>query len=259
MCRGKNLFWAKFSIRLVISGFCQISSFADSYWSQLSILSQIFNTTENFWILQNFILRMSWVIKTLNFGLNFYCDWKFLNFTKFHSLHVSSGQKCMFLSQIFNTTQNFWILSNFILWRFWVVKTLNFDQNFKCDWKFLNFTKFPPLHVPNGQKCQFLAKFSTRLKISWFCPISSFAGSEWSKISFSAKFWTLLKISGFYQFLSFAGPEWSKLSISAKFSAQLEISGCCQNSSFPCSKLSKIYVSFSQIFNVMTQNVRIFS
>ena len=34
----------------------------------------------------------------------------------------------------------------------------------------------PPSHVPSGQKCLFLAKFLTRLKISWFCPISSFAG-----------------------------------------------------------------------------------
>ena len=76
-----------------------------------------------------------------------------LNFTKFHPSHVPSGQKCMFFakfsskleisefwlifilrrscvvknllffSQIFNTTQNFWILSNFILCRFWVAET----------------------------------------------------------------------------------------------------------------------------------------
>ena len=97
----KNLFSAKFSTRLIISGFCQISFFADSKWSKLSILSQIFKR-----------------------------DWKFLDFIKFHSSHVPSGQK---LSQIFNMTQNFWILSNFILCRFWVVETLNFDQNFKWD------------------------------------------------------------------------------------------------------------------------------
>ena len=89
-------------------------------------------------ILPNFYLCMSRVVKTINFGLNFYCDWKFLNFTKFRPSHILSGQKCMFfldfsgfcqilsfagsewatlsfLSQIFNTTENFWILPNFIL------------------------------------------------------------------------------------------------------------------------------------------------
>ena len=59
----------------------------------------------------------------------------------------------------------------------------------------------------------FFAKFSTLLKISWFWPISFFAGFEWSKISFWAKFWTWLKISGFCQFSSFTGPEWTKLAI----------------------------------------------
>ena len=79
--------------------------------------------------------------------------------------------------------------------------------------KISEFTKFPPSRVPSGQKCLFFAKFSTRLKISWFCPISFFAGSEWSKISFWAQFWTWLKISGFCQFSSFTGPEWTKIAI----------------------------------------------
>ena len=117
-----------------------------------------------------------------NFGLNFDCGWKFLNFTKFHSSHVLSGQKCMFLtlSQIFNTTQNFWILSISSFedseW-----SKLSLDQNLKCDWKYLNFTEF--------------------------YQISSFACPEWSKMSVFWQIFTkinkseicLQKLQKFYQ------------------------------------------------------------
>ena len=99
-----------------------------------------------FWILSNFILCWFRVGNTLIFEPNFQHDWKFLDCAKFHPLHVQSG------------------------------RTLNFGLDFDCNWKFLNFTTFHPLHVPSGQKCLFLAKFSTRLKISWFCKILSFAG-----------------------------------------------------------------------------------
>ena len=115
----------KFSTRLKISGFCQVSSFAGPKWSKISFLSQIFDTNQNF-----------------------------LDFVKFHPLLVCSGQNSHNLSQIFNATENFWILPNFILCMSWVFKTL-----------------------------KFYAKFSARLKISEFCQISSFAGSEWSKLS----------------------------------------------------------------------------
>ena len=170
-------------------------------------MSLLFNTAQNFLIFVKFYPSQIQSGQTLNLEPNFKGHSKFLDFAKFHPLKVmQKGSNSRFQAK-FSTRLK---ISQK---RFWVVKTLNFDQNFKCDWKFLNFTKFPPSHVPSGQKCQFLAKFSMWLKISWFCPISSFAGSEWSKISLWAKFWTLLKISGFYQISSFAGPEWSKLSI----------------------------------------------
>ena len=263
---SNSLFQVKFSTRLKISGFCQISSFAGLEWSKIYFLSQIFNTNqnfsrfcqissfafpewsklsilgliliviENFWILPHFILCMSRVVKNvsceLNFWhkskfldfakfhpsqvrsgqnldckLNFQRDWKYLDFAIFHPSQVWSGQKSDFFSQIFKTNQNFsgfcQILSfaagfrvgNTLIfepnfqhdWKFLDCakfhplhvqsgRTLNFGLDFDCNWKFLNFTTFHPLHVPSGQKCLFLAKFSTRLKISWFCKILSFAG-----------------------------------------------------------------------------------
>ena len=96
-------------------------------------------------------------------------------------------------------TQNFWMLSNFFLYRSRVVKSLNFGPNVWRIWKFLDFAKFNPSHVLSLQKCQFWAKFLTWIKISWFCKISSFAGQEWSNSRFQAKFSTWLKISGFCQ------------------------------------------------------------
>ena len=146
----------------------------------MSVLSQIFNATQNVWILLGFV-------KNLFFEPNFqYCQ---------------------------STTQNFWILPNFIVGMSRVVKTLNFGLNFYCDWKFLNFTNFHLSHVLNGQKCQFWAKFLTRIKIS------SLAGQGWSNSRFQVKLqrdWKYLKnikISLFHQILSFLGPEWSKFSI----------------------------------------------
>ena len=180
-----------------------------------------------------------------NFGLNFDCGWKFLNFTKFHSSHVLSGQKCMFLtlSQIFNTTQNFWILSISSFedseW-----SKLSLDQNLKCDWKYLNFTEFYQISsfaCPEWSKMSVFDKFSTWLKIFWFFPISSFAGSEWLKISFYIKFTTWLKISGFCQ-ISYPSHVLSgqKSQFWAKFSTWLKISGFCQISTFAGSEWSKI-------------------
>ena len=114
--------WAKFSTQLQISGCCQISSFAGPEWSKVSILSQMFDATENFWIVPNFILCMLWVVKNVSFEL------------------------------VFDTNQNFLILQNFILSRSGVVKTLNFKPNFQRDWKFLNFAKFHPLQVLQWSK-----------------------------------------------------------------------------------------------------------
>ena len=84
----KSWFWARFSMQLKISWFCQISTFACPEWLKLSTLGLIFIAIENFWILPNFILRMSWVVKNVCFKPNFQHDSKFLDFTKFHPLQV---------------------------------------------------------------------------------------------------------------------------------------------------------------------------
>ena len=197
---------------------------------RLLISSQIFNATENFWILPNFILCRSRVVNLI------------------------------FESNLQHRSKFFWILSNFILCWFGVVKTLIFEPNFQRDRKFLDFATFHHPHVLNGQKCQFWAKFLTRIKIS------SLAGQGWSNSWFQVKFTTQLKISGLCQIPSFAGLEWSKISFlsqifnatenflilpnfylcmswvvkslkfCAKFSTRLKISEFCQLLSFACSE-----------------------
>ena len=182
---SNSLFQAKFSTRLKISGFCQISSFAGLEWSKIYFLSQIFNTnqnfsrfcqissfagsewsalsffsqicsvTENFWILPNFILCMSRLVKNVSCELNFWHESKFLDFPKFHPLQVRSGQN------------------------------LDCKPNFQRDWKYLDFAIFHPSQVWSGQKSDFWAKFSTQIKIFLdFVKILSFAGSEWVTLSF---------------------------------------------------------------------------
>ena len=143
-----------------------------------------------------------------------------------------------------------------------MVETLNFDQNFKCDWKFLNFSKFPPSHVPSSQKCPLLAKFSTRLKISWFWPIHSLQVLSGQKSHFDPNLQhDFFKISGFCQISypshvlsSQKSQFWAKFSTQLKicgFSTRLKICGFCQISSFagqalpPCQKS----LFLSQIFN----------
>ena len=179
--RSNSRFQAKFSMRLKISSFAVLevvvkkSHFWVKFSTQINIfmdfvkfhpllvlsgqnshnLSQIFNVTKNFWILPNFILCMSWVVKNLNFGQNFQHDSKFLDFAKFHPLQVRPCHLVKnLLSQIFNSALNFLILPNFIL-----------------------------SQVQSGQNSQFWAKFSTPLKSSRFCQISSFVGPEWPKMS----------------------------------------------------------------------------
>ena len=218
----------------------------------MSVLSQIFNATQNVWILLGFV-------KNLFFEPNFqYCQ---------------------------STTQNFWILPNFIVGMSRVVKTLNFGLNFYCDWKFLNFTNFHLSHVLNGQKCQFWAKFLTRIKIS------SLAGQGWSNSWFQVKFTTRLKISEKYQnffispnfillgsrvvkilnfepnfqhhskFLDFAKFHLSwvqsgqKCQFWAKFSTWLKMSAFCQLSAFPGPEWSKMSILIQILTG--TKNFRI--
>ena len=259
-----------------ISKFCKISSFPYSEWSKMSVLIQIFNTAENVRILQNFILR--WSFLKMSIWAKFSTPLQISGCCQISSFAGPEWSTLSFFSQICSVTENFWIVPNFILCMSRVVKTLNFGLDFDCDWKFLNFTTFHPLHVQSGQKCQLWAKFLTPIKISWFCKISSFAGQEWSKSRLQAEFSTRLKISGFCHISSFAGLEWSKIwflsqifntnqnfsgfckilsftgqewsnsPFQAKFSMWLKISGFCQISSFTGLEWSKI--SFlSQIFN----------
>ena len=94
------------------------------------------------------------MVKNVNFELSFQQLSKFLDFAKFHPSKIQSGQT-LNLRQIFTATENFWILPNFILPMFWVVKNVSF----------LDFAKFHPSHVAGGQKCQFLAKFLTWIKM----------------------------------------------------------------------------------------------
>ena len=185
------------------------------------VFSQIFNTTQNFLILQNFVPCRScqfWA----KFSILPKHNSKFLDFAKFHLWYVPSGQNSQhvwilpgFVKNLFfepnfqycqSTNQNFWILPNFIDGMSRVVKTLNFGLDFYSDWKFLNFTNFHLSHVLNGQKCQFWAKFLTRIKIS------SLAVQGWSNSWFQVKFTARLKISGLCQIPSSAGLEWSKIS-----------------------------------------------
>ena len=149
----------------------QIFNATQSVWSLPGFVKNLFfepnfqycqSTTQNFWILPNFIVGMSRVVKTLNFGLDFYCDWKFLNFTSFEL--------------------NLWQESKFHHWQVRGGQTLDFKLNLQRDWKYLDFAKF-----------------------------RSFAGLEWSKIW--ARFSMQLKISSLCQNSTFACPEWSKLSI----------------------------------------------
>ena len=130
--------------------------------------------------------------------LNFRHESKFLDFAKFHPSQKWSK----------------------------VVKNLIFEPDFQHKSNFfLDFVKFYPLLVWSGQNSHFLAKFSTQLKISGFCQISSFACTEWAKhtnfapefsiffpsgqkCQFWAKCSTWIKISWFCKISSFAGQEW---------------------------------------------------
>ena len=138
----------------------------------MSVFSQIFNTTQNFLILPNFILCMSVSDQKSHFEPNLQHYLKFLDFAKFHILCMSLEMSVF--SQIFNATQNFLILPNFIFCRFWVIKNFILSQIYNTtSLKFLDFAISYPLHVLSGQKSQFWAKFSTWLKISGICQISS--------------------------------------------------------------------------------------
>ena len=309
---GQNSqFWGKFSAQLLISGFCQISSFACLKWSKnVKIETKIFNSTQNVVILSNFILRMFWAVKNVgfwakfstqqkisrfcrfsvvrylilipfdknvNFEPNFQHNSKRRNFVKFHPSYVLSCQKCRILSQIWkfgtqlktepnlkiwNTTENFRILqvlsgqishlepkyehdSKFLdLAKFHFSQVLNFYPNFYHDWKFLNFAEFYPLHVLSDQKCRFWAKFSTQVKISGFCQISSFAGLKRSKMSILSHifnttqnvgilsnfilrmFWAVKNV-GFWAKFENLEHNW-KLSQIWKFESRLKISGFCR-------------------------------
>ena len=170
--------WSKITILIqILNGtenfrFYQIPSLAGPEWSKISFLNQIFKTTQNFWMLSNFflhrsrvvkslnlgpnvwpiwkfldlILRMSWVFKNVNFELNFWHESKFLDFAKFHPSQVRSGQ------------------------------TLDFKPNFQRDWKFLDFAKFPPGWGGGGEHSHYGGDADVRLQR---LPIFSAAVTQW--------------------------------------------------------------------------------
>ena len=152
-------------------------------------------------------------------------------------------------------TENSWILPNFILCRSKVV------ENLISIW----------------------AKFSTWLKISVSCQISSFSGPKWSrnlnfesnyfdptenfwilpsfnlprnevvkKLNFWAKFSTQLKYSGFCPISYLQIRSGQKSHFLTKFSTRLKYSGFCQISSFADSEWLKMSI-LRQIFTP-TQN-----
>ena len=231
-------------------------------------------------MLSNFILRRSRVVKSLNFEPNVWRNWKFLDFVQSHPSHVLSGHKCQFFELNFQHESKFLDFAQFHPSQVRSGQTLDFRSNFQHDWKFLDFAKFNfilrrsgvvknlifepnfqhkskffwifvkfhPLLVWSGQNFHFWAKFLTRLKISGFCQILSYACPECSKLSnfvpnfrrdwkflnfakfhpslvlsgqkcqFWAEFLTQIKIS------SFAGQVWSNTRFRAKFSPRLKIS-----------------------------------
>ena len=137
----KSIFWARFSTQIkIFLDFVKFHSLLVQSGQHSHFLAKFAAKTENFWILPNFILCMSRVVKTLNFGLDFDCNWKFLNFTTFHPLlHVQSGQKCQ-------------LWAKFLTW-------------IKISW----FCKISSFAGQEWSKSRLQAKFSTRLKISGFC------------------------------------------------------------------------------------------
>ena len=118
----------------------------------MSILSQILNGTENFWIFAKFHPQVPSGQKS-DFWTKFLTWLKISGFCQISSFAGPAWSKISFLSQIFQHLS-----------------------------KFLDFAKFHPLQVQSGQNSQFWAKFSTRLKISGFYQISFFACPEWSKM-----------------------------------------------------------------------------
>ena len=181
-------FKPKFSTRLKISGFCQISSFADSEWLKLTILIKILNATKNFWILLNFTKFPPSHLPSgqkCPFLTNFQRNSKFPDFAQFHPLQVLSGQKSHFNSNLEHNLKFLDFAKFRILRMSWVVKNLNFGQNFQHDSKFLDFAKFHPLQV---RPCRLVKNFF-----------------------FEPNFQRCSKFLDFTKFYSFAGP--SKLSI----------------------------------------------
>ena len=203
---------------------------------KLSISSQIFNATANIWILPNFILRRSGVVKNLFSEPNFQQQIKiFLDFVKFHPLLVQSGQHSHFLAKfaawlkisgfcqissfacpewsklsilglILIAIEHFWILPHFILCMSRVVKNVSCELNFWHESKFLDFAKFHPSQVRSGQTLDFKPNFQRDWK---FLDFAKFHPSQvWSgqKSHFWAKFSTQIKI--FLDFVKFH-PSWS--------------------------------------------------
>ena len=140
------------------------------------------------------------------------------------------------------------MLSNFILCRSRVVKSLKFEPNVWRNWKLLDFAKFHPSHVASGQKCKFWV-FLTWIKIAKCHPSQVRSGQtldfkqnfqhDWKYLDFAkfhpsqvwsgqksifwARFSTQIKI--FLGFVKFHPQSGQHCHFLAKFSAWLKISG----------------------------------
>ena len=179
----KCQFWVKFSTRLQISGCCQISSFAGpekfkslnfepNVWRNWKFLdcakfhpvhvvsSQKCQFWANFWHKSKFLDFAKCYPSQVRSGQNLDCkpnfqrDWKYLDFAIFHPSQVWSGQKSAFLSQNFNTNQNFsWILSKFypLLVQEWATLSI-FEPNFQHNRKFLDCAKISSFACPEWSK-----------------------------------------------------------------------------------------------------------
>ena len=124
----------------------------------MSVLCQIFNSTQGFLILTNFILRRFWVVK-ISFWARFWTRLKISVFCQFSSFTGLEWTKFAILIQILTGTKNYSILPNFILHMYWVVKNVSFELNFRHKSKFLDFAKFHSSQVRIGQTLHFKPNF----------------------------------------------------------------------------------------------------
>ena len=191
------------------SGFCQIVSFNGSEWATLSpVQPNSMITTWKFLDCAKFHPLHVQSGRILNFGLDFDCNWKFHVFYHISSFAFHEWSKMFVFSQIFNTTQNFLIVQDFVL--YWSL------INQKCQFlrQLFNATQNVTGFCQALSNIFLLSQISNiakaRLKISGFCLMSSAGMSLNGPTTIESWAWFLLrmKVYEFYQLSSFAFAEW---------------------------------------------------